>query len=71
MPRNGDQNKIVGVYKTLCCEAEIVIGTGVLFPDCPNHKHLSTEWKHLSSIDPAGYELKPGKINLSDSVKRK
>ena len=54
MPRNGDQNKIFGVYKTLCCEAEIVIGIGLLFPDCPNHKNLSTEWKYLSGIDPAG-----------------
>jgi len=68
---NGDQSKIFGVYKTLCYEAERVIGIGVLFPDCPTHKSLSTEWKHLSGIDPAGHELKPGKINLSDPVKRK
>ena len=43
MPRNGHQSKIFGVYKTLCYEAEIVIGIGVLFPDCPNHKNPSTE----------------------------
>jgi hypothetical protein len=52
MPRNGELSKTFGVYKTLCCDAEIVIGVGVPFPDCPNHKNLPTEWKQLSEVDP-------------------
>jgi hypothetical protein len=65
MPRNGETSKTFGVYKTLCCDAEIVIGVGVPFPDCPNHKNLPTEWKQLSDVDPATYEPnRIGSINL-------
>jgi len=42
MPANGELSKDFGVYKTLCCDAEIVIGLGAPFPDCPNHKNLPT-----------------------------
>jgi hypothetical protein len=65
MPRNGEINDAFGVYKTLCCEAEIVIDVGVAFPDCPNHKNLPTEWKPIRDVDPAKYEPNlAGKINL-------
>jgi len=50
----------------LCCEAEIVIGVGVAFPDCPNQKNLPTEWKQVSDLDPEEYQANAaGKINLS------
>jgi hypothetical protein len=66
VPSNGETSKTFGVYKTLCCEAEIVIGVGVPFPDCPNHKNLPTEWKQISDVDPKEYHPNPaGKINLS------
>jgi hypothetical protein len=55
MPRNGELSETFGVYRTLCCDAEIVIGVGIPFPDCPNHKNLPTEWKQLSDIDPKHY----------------
>jgi hypothetical protein len=56
MPRNGETSKTFGVYRTLCCDAEIVIGVGVAFPDCPNHKNLPTQWKQIADADPATHE---------------
>ena len=58
MPSNGEVSKKLAVYKTVCCDAEIVIGVGVVFPDCPNHVHLTTEWKELSGVDPVIYKPK-------------
>ena len=60
MPQNGEVNKRFGVYRSLCCGAEIVIPEGVRFPDCPNHPKLTTQWKsvadekipHVSEIFP-------------------
>ena len=72
MPSNGETSRTFGVYKTVCCEAEIVIGVGVPFPDCPNHKKLPTEWKQIPDVDPEKYYPNvAGKINLSDLPKRK
>jgi hypothetical protein len=45
MAQNGDFNSKFGVYRSLCCGLEIVIGEGVMFPDCPRHIKLTTEWK--------------------------
>ncbi len=64
MPYNGELSKVFGVFRTLCCDAEIVIGVGVQFPDCPNHPRLPTEWKPLPNEDPITYIPKPGKIKL-------
>jgi hypothetical protein len=65
MPANGELSETFGVYKSLCCDSEIVIGVGVPFPDCPNHKNLPTEWKQLTDVDPATYEPNTaGKIKL-------
>jgi hypothetical protein len=36
-----------GVYRSVCCGAEIVIGEGVTFPDCPKHPHLTTQWRYV------------------------
>jgi hypothetical protein len=72
MPSNGETSKNFGVYKTLCCDAEIVIGVGVVFPDCPNHKNLPTQWKQLSDVVPENYRPNTaGKINLSGMARRK
>ena len=59
MPLNGEVSRKFGVYKTLCCDAEIVIGVGVMFPDCPNHTNLSTKWAELDDSDPVTHHLKP------------
>ena len=70
MPRNGEINWTFGVFRTLCCDAEIVIGVGVAFPDCPNHKNLSTQWKQIPDVDPADYKPNStGKINLPRAAK--
>ena len=45
MPYNGESNKQFGVYKAICCGAEIVINSGTVFPDCPNHPKLTTIWR--------------------------
>ena len=45
MPQNGAVNEKFGVYKSVCCGAEIVITAGATFPDCPNHQKLTTFWK--------------------------
>ena len=47
VPQNGEENEKFGVYKSLCCGAEIVIKAGTIFPDCPNHPKLTTIWKPL------------------------
>ena len=67
MPSNGELSKKLGAYRTLCCDAEIVIGAGVIFPDCPNHLNLTTEWKELVGVDPVTYEPKPNKFPKSDN----
>jgi hypothetical protein len=48
MPGNGEINKFLGVYRSVCCDAEIVILEGAIFPDCPNHPHLPTKWRAVS-----------------------
>jgi len=47
MPGNGEINTKFGVYKTVCCGAEIIIRDGATFPDCPNHPKLTTVWKQI------------------------
>src|SRR5438128_10013776 len=47
MPENGEIKRKFGIYKTVCCGAEIVINLGATFPDCPNHRKLSTIWKYV------------------------
>jgi hypothetical protein len=49
VPSNGDINKSIGVYRSLCCGREIVIREGATFPDCPNHPRLSTIWKPVEA----------------------
>jgi hypothetical protein len=48
MPENGEINKEFGVYRSLCCGAEIVIPAGTRFPDCPKHPRLTTVWKPVN-----------------------
>ena len=70
MPSNGEISKIFAVFKTVCCDAEIVINAGVPFPDCPNHKNLPTEWKQIADVDPRTHEPNTrGKIKVAGSSK--
>ncbi len=50
MPHNGQVNEKFGVYKSLCCGAEIVITKGAIFPQCPDHPQ-HTIWKLLPEED--------------------
>jgi hypothetical protein len=71
MPHNGDTSQSFGVYRTLCCDAEIVISLGAVFPDCPNHKNLPTQWKQIIDVDPSSYQPNTaGKIKPSGIKKR-
>ena len=45
MPKNRETNFQFGVYKNICCGTEIVIPSGVAFPDCARHPDLRTEWQ--------------------------
>jgi hypothetical protein len=47
MPQNGEINERFGVYRSICCDYEIVIGERVTFPDCPHHIKLTTQWKQV------------------------
>jgi hypothetical protein len=49
MPSSGDVNKRFGVYQNLCCGIEIVIAGGSIFPVCPKHRDLTTEWHPVDS----------------------
>jgi hypothetical protein len=44
MAQSGDQNTSFGIYKNVCCGREIAISNGATFPECPEHRHLPTEW---------------------------
>jgi hypothetical protein len=63
MPRNGETNTKFGVYKNLCCGAEIIVPENVTFPDCAIHFNLPTEWKPVTHNDliPHVRELDPRK----------
>jgi hypothetical protein len=50
MPQNREINQKFGVYKSVCCGAEIVINPGLAFPDCPNHQNLSTIWRPIRDV---------------------
>jgi hypothetical protein len=60
MPKNGEISGQFGLFRTSCCDAEIVIGVGVAFPDCPNHQTLSSEWKQIAEVDSVEYKPNAG-----------
>ena len=64
MPMNGEKNTQFGVYKSVCCGAEIVIAEGVTFPDCPGHPKLPTKWKSTTD-EPIRHANELGKRNKS------
>jgi len=68
MPANREISKKFGVFRTVCCDAEIVIGVGVPFPDCPKHPNLTTGWKELRGLDPSSYT--PNSRKAGDARKR-
>src|SRR5215813_9357834 len=45
MPKNGEVNTHFALYRTLCCNHELIIREDEVFPDCPRHTNLSTVWK--------------------------
>ena len=45
MPRTREVCSELNLYKNLCCGIEVVLGRGVLFPDCPKHPKRTTFWK--------------------------
>jgi hypothetical protein len=51
LPKSGEINKEFGIYKSLCCGAEIVIPENVTFPDCPVHMNLPTQWNNITNTD--------------------
>jgi len=46
--QSGDKNTSFGIFRSVCCEREIVIINGATFPECPKHRHLPTEWVAIS-----------------------
>jgi hypothetical protein len=47
MTMTGEINDRFGVFKSVCCGAEIVIPAGVAFPYCRKHSSLPTIWKSI------------------------
>jgi hypothetical protein len=55
MACNGEINPTEGLYQNLCCELELFLPAGSVFPDCERHPNLPTVWKRVSSpleVDP-------------------
>jgi len=48
MPCNGEISRRFGIYKSVCCGAEIVIPEDVIFPNCAKHGNLPTEWINIT-----------------------
>jgi hypothetical protein len=44
VPESGEISTTFGVFRSVCCGAEIVIKQGATFPTCPKHAHLPTVW---------------------------
>jgi hypothetical protein len=61
MPQNGEINTQFGVYKSLCCGHEIMVREGVTFPDCKNHRRLTTIWKPVKHDKPAKETIENGR----------
>ena len=74
MTANGEVNSKFGVYRGLCCRAEIVINAGSTFPDCPNHPKLTTMWKPVldetitSLVERTHNPIRPPKGTLRTAV---
>jgi hypothetical protein len=63
MANNGEINQKFGVYRSDCCELEIIIRKGATFPDCPNHPGLNTIWKPVDlesqDVPPKAKKVEP------------
>jgi hypothetical protein len=44
---NGDVSPADGWYRNVCCDLELYVPAGKLFPDCRRHKNLPTSWKRF------------------------
>jgi len=49
LPQNGEISKVFGVFRNLCCGAEIIIRAGATFPDCEKHPTLTTVWIEMKN----------------------
>ncbi len=69
MLMNGDRCMRFGVYRSVCCGAEIVIAAGATFPECPKHVKLPTSWKAVNDerIHHV-FELPESKVKDSDEA---
>jgi len=65
MIENGQINKTFGIYRSLCCDVEIVIGAGARFPDCPIHPKLTTQWKMVAEPPDQMFDLSEFKTSRS------
>jgi hypothetical protein len=71
MPSKGDINTKFGVYKNLCCGAEIVIPENVTFPGCAEHIHPDTRWKLVGGSDEAQHITELKKASKAAARNRK
>ena len=53
VPQKGEINDRLGVYKSVCCDLEIIITKGASFPNCPDHPRDTTIWKLYSDENTA------------------
>jgi hypothetical protein len=68
MAQNGDKNTSFGLYKSVCCGQEIAITYEAIFPNCPRHRDLPTEWIAISESEEAvRFVVFPQKVMLSHS----
>jgi hypothetical protein len=51
MRKSGEINQEFGIYRNVCCGAEIVIPEGVTFPECATHIDLVTQWENITHTD--------------------
>jgi hypothetical protein len=64
VPLNGETNRKSGVYKSVCCGAEIVINAGSTFPDCANHPNITMMWRSLVNNKITGLNRKRPELDV-------
>ena|SRR5262245_57750666 len=47
---NGDVSPEDGWYRNVCCDLELYVPAGKVFPDCRRHKNLPTSWKRVDEL---------------------
>ena len=49
MPKTGDINQVLGVYRNICCGREVVIRAGASFPECSEHPLKPAMWLQVEA----------------------